>query len=306
MELPFETYDVFTTTRYLGNALGVVTIPADAVKPTQEQKQAIAREFNLSETIFIHQVADPATNKQRQIDIFVTDAELPFAGHPVIGAAVSLLDEGVDTIITKAGPIPVRKTGDQSAQAAVPFNTHLHQKRLRDAAVAADQLSDVAVIRDAELQAPLFSIVKGMNFYLTELPDLNTLGRVTVGSFNPPQELLDEEWRVGFAGIYYFVRLGDRVGDDGIPVVSLRTRMVAGVLGIEDPATGSASCCLCSYLSTVASDQKVPFVKYEITQGVEMGKESSITVVIGVKDGKLDSVSLSGAAVRVMKGVLTI
>lgn len=306
MEFPFETYDVFTTTRYLGNALGVVTIPADAVKPTQEQKQAVAREFNLSETIFIHQVADPATNKQRQVDIFVTDAELPFAGHPVIGAAVSLLDEGVDTIITKAGPIPVSRTGPQSAQAAVPFNTHLHQKRLRDAPSSALSLSDVAVIRDAELHAPLFSIVKGMNFYLTELPDLETLGQVKVASFDPPQELLDEEWRAGFAGVYYFVRLGDRTGDDGVPIVSLRTRMIAGALGIEDAATGSASCCLCSYLSTVASKQSVPFVRYEITQGVEMGKESSIVVTIGVKDGQLDSVSLSGAAAKVMKGVLTI
>lgn len=74
----------------------------------------------------------------------------------------------------------------------------------------------------------------------------------------------------------------------------------------EDPATGSAACALCSYLSVAAKEQNVPKVRYEITQGVEMGKESNIVVEIGVQDSKLISVDLSGPAVKVMQGVLSV
>lgn len=305
MELPFETYDVFTETRYRGNPLAVVTIPAGGPKPSQEQKQAIACEFNLSETIFIHGVSDPATNKQRQIDIFLPFREIPFAGHPTIGGAVSLLSQGVDTVITKAGPIAVKATGPISAQAAIPHNINLHAKRLRDITLQTEDLHTDVTIRQAELDAPLFSIVKGMTFALTELPSIEVLGQAKHTALEPPiNDLLDSDWQEGLLARYYFVRTGTRMTEDGVPVVSLRTRMLLKVF--EDPATGSAACALCSYLSVAAKEQSVPKVRYEITQGVEMGKESNIVVEIGVRDSKLVSVDLSGPAVKVMQGVLSV
>lgn len=305
MEFPFETYDVFTGTRYRGNPLGVITIPADAPKPTQEQKQAIAREFNLSESIFIHDVTDPETNKQRHIDIFLTTMEINFAGHPTIGAAVSLLSQGVDTIITRAGPIPVKQTGRASAQAAIPHNTHLHQKTFQDITLQATDLSSVPTIRDAEIKAPLFSIVKGMTFALVELPSLQVLGQAANTTFEPPvNELLDDGWQEGFMSRYYFVRTGNRTANDGVPVVSLRTRMIEKLF--EDPATGSAACALCSYLAVAAKEQTSPIVRYEITQGVEMGKESNIVVELGVQGGELKTVHLAGEAVRVMRGFISL
>ncbi|KAH7243954.1 putative phenazine biosynthesis protein [Fusarium solani] len=255
-------------------------------KPTQEQKQAIAREFNLSETVFVHDVPDPATNKQRSIDIFLPFAEIPFAGHPTVGTAVSLLDEGVETLVTKAGPIPITQSEGypRFASASIPHNVHLHAKHLCDLSLSASELSSNAQIREIELNAPIFSVVNGVSFILIELPSL---------------ELLTES---GFMGRYCYVPTGSSQDENGQPVVSLRTRMITHQF--EDPATGAAACCLSSFLSAVGDKQETPSRRYNITQGVEMGKESNIVVEVEVKDSKIDKVKLAGTAVQVMKGSL--
>ncbi|TFB06598.1 putative isomerase mll1393 [Trichoderma ghanense] len=318
MELPFITLDVFTTTRFRGNSLAVVTIPASLPnKPTQAQKQAIAREFNLSETVFIHDVPDPAADRSRVIDIFLTTAEIPFAGHPTIGAAVSLLrpdpasgadQHPVTELVTKAGRIAVVRTGPDSASATVPHNVHLHAKTLTaHAGIFAADLQPNEDVRRLELAAPVFSLVKGVTFALVELPSLELLARVAVGPVEfKPEGFLDDGWQQGFIGRFYYVRAGDKTADDdGVPVVGLRTRMVAE--GFEDSATGSASSCLAAYLSTHGRDkQTTPTRRYEFTQGVEMGKESSIRVDVNLKDGALDTVLLAGPAVQVMRGTITV
>ncbi|KAL7799204.1 phenazine biosynthesis PhzC/PhzF protein [Trichoderma ceciliae] len=307
MELPFVTLDVFTRSRFRGNPLAVVTIPASGPKPTQAQKQAIAREFNLSETVFIHDVADPATDRERHIDIFLTTAEIPFAGHPTIGAAVSLLPQGVTRIVTKAGPIPIVKTGPDSVSASVPHNVHLHGTSLaRYAAISPADLQANETIRRLELSAPVFSLVKGMTFALVELPSLELLAEACTGGADfKAQGFLDDGWQNGFIGRFYYVRTGTFTADDAVPVVQLRTRMMAH--GFEDPATGSASCCLGAFLSTQGGDrQTTPTRRYEFTQGVEMGKESAILVDVTLKDGALDAVTLAGPAIQVMRGHVTI
>ncbi|ATY66828.1 phenazine biosynthesis [Cordyceps militaris] len=308
MELPFETYDVFTDTPYRGNPLAVVTIPATLpAPPTQAQKQAVAREFNLSETIFIHEPSSPSS--ARHVDIFVTNAEIPFAGHPTIGAAVSLLGggAGVDTLVTKAGPIPVASTGGGGgARATIPHNVHLHAKRLRDLSSPAhlEGLSDVPAVRAAELDAPVYSIVRGMSFILIELPSLAVLAQATESRFTGPvAELLDDGWRSGLCCRFYYVRTGGG-DDDGTEVVTLRTRMIDALC--EDPATGSASAALCCYLGAASGGQKASRRRYELTQGVEMGRESNIVVHVTMKGNTIDEVHLSGKAVKVMKGTLII
>ncbi|KAK4072739.1 uncharacterized protein Triagg1_5784 [Trichoderma aggressivum f. europaeum] len=304
MELPFVTLDVFTRTRFRGNPLAVVTIPAGVPKPTQDQKQIVAREFNLSETVFIHDVADPETNHSRQIDIFLTTAEIPFAGHPTIGAAVSLLrgsPHPVTELVTKAGRIAVTRTGEDSATATVPHKVHLHAATLASyAGITAAQLQANDAIRELELAAPIFSLVKGVSFALVELPSLELLADVTAGHKFNAEGFLDEDWQTGFIGRFYYVRTGSSTAD-GVPVVQLRTRMMAE--GFEDPATGAASSCLAAYLSTQGGDkQTTPARRYDFTQGVEMGKESAIQVDVNLKDGALDTVILGGPAVQVMRG----
>ena len=300
MELPFTTLDVFTDTRFSGNPLAVVSIPADGPKPTQEQKQTIAREFNLSETVFLHEAADPSSTT-RNIDIFLPTAEIPFAGHPTIGTAVSLLDKGVSTLVTKAGPIAVEAIAGRAhaAKASIPHNVHLHSKSAGDApSSVTGQLSHAESLRARELGAPVFSVVKGVSFLLIELPSLEELAKVgvTPGEFEPAL-LLDEGWQTGFIGRCFFVR----VGGDG-DKVQLRTRMITSTF--EDPATGAASAALCSYLSgEVFGASK----KYSITQGVEMGKESHIDVEVEVDDAKkVSKVVLAGSAVQVMRGHIAV
>jgi PhzF family phenazine biosynthesis protein len=85
-KLDFAIVDVFTDKRYKGNPLAVVRVPASS-NLTQEQKQNIAREFNLSETTFLH---EPAGNESGvwTVDIFTINEELPFAGHPTIGKSI--------------------------------------------------------------------------------------------------------------------------------------------------------------------------------------------------------------------------
>ena len=133
LELEYVTLDVFTQTRYAGNPLAVVHVPKTA-SLSQEQKQAIAREFNFSETTFVHE--DGAA--QWTVDIFTPWTELPFAGHPTVGTACHVLskiaqDDGSTgtkingTFDLKAGPVdlsydPTSKT----AKAAIPHDVYVH------------------------------------------------------------------------------------------------------------------------------------------------------------------------------------
>ena len=83
-KLDYAIVDVFTTERYAGNPLAIVRVPASCTL-TQAQKQNIAREFNLSETTFWHEPKEGDEASTWTVDIFMVNAELPFAGHPTIG-----------------------------------------------------------------------------------------------------------------------------------------------------------------------------------------------------------------------------
>ncbi|KAK5279107.1 hypothetical protein LTR16_007979, partial [Cryomyces antarcticus] len=110
--LTFVTLDVFTHTKFSGNPLAIVRVPV-STSLTQEQKQVIAREFNLSETVFLHPALEGLRLPEWKIDIFTVPQEIPFAGHPIIGTACYVLSTYTPqstgpvrgTFITKAGPI---------------------------------------------------------------------------------------------------------------------------------------------------------------------------------------------------------
>ncbi|KAI2467146.1 Diaminopimelate epimerase-like protein [Annulohypoxylon bovei var. microspora] len=316
MDLQFVTLDVFTSKRLQGNPLAVVTVPAALKdKLTQATKQKIAQEFNLSETVFLHEVAEPdqAQEKQRNIEIFTIESELPYAGHPTIGSAVLVkyhLHPHVDTLVTKAGSIGIVPQAANEIRAKIPHNVRLHAKTLVDVLGSDDAtkhpgLSPVPQIREAELKAPVFSVVKGMTFVLVKLPSLELLAQVStayrIDFADLPKPLLDEGWEDSFVSRYYYVDLGEEGGEK-----SIRTRMVE--LGFEDPATGSAATALGSYL-TLNEEKKGR--KFKVTQGVEMGRTSNISVETTTKDPGNGSVALEelwlgGTAVVVMKGTLTV
>ncbi|KAK3334166.1 hypothetical protein B0T19DRAFT_449367 [Cercophora scortea] len=310
-KLDFVTLDVFTPTRFLGNPLAVVFIPAaQRSLISQETKQRIAREFNLSETVFLHTLDnEPDTGATtREIDIFTSQRELPFAGHPTIGSAYWVLHSlgwtHVDTLLTKAGPIRIQAqaAAPGSVKATIPHAVHIHQQTLGDVLAAeptaavesliTSGLSYDAEIRAAERAAPLVSIVRGMTFLLIKLPSLEHLARVTTSKpldFGQIDGFLDAgEWDVGYVGRYYYVPTG----------------AAAAKPGYEDPATGSAASTLASYLAITG--RAVQGARFAITQGVEMGRRSEIEVEVrAAEEGtevKVQELFLGGTAVEVMRG----
>ncbi|KAK7532532.1 hypothetical protein IWX49DRAFT_327507 [Phyllosticta citricarpa] len=327
IRLEYCTFDVFTLKRFAGNPLAIVHVPA-STKLGQEDKQIVAREFNYSETVFLHAQEHDRANTWR-IDIFLTMAEVPFAGHPTIGAAVCALSRlppaapGQDgrlvegTFITKAGEIPVRYyPNDGVATARIPHNVHIHSGVLSRTQLLKIQPS-IAILDSAKLprvpsRSPVVSIVKGMTFALIQVNSLATLNAVATGSFAVDVPL-DKDWDQSFVALYFYFRQADST--DGTR--NLRTRMVEGTL--EDPATGSAASALACYLSLV--DQQTDgdgggegargqTLKYRISQGVEMGRQSEIGVEVTLAPTAdpraVETVVLSGSAMRIMEGSLSL
>ncbi|KAL0474028.1 Diaminopimelate epimerase-like protein [Neurospora intermedia] len=328
--LTYLTVDVFTSTRYLGNPLAVVLTPASFRSHlTQDVKQLIAREFNFSETVFLHTLDDEArdglTSTTREIDIFTIEEELPFAGHPTVGTAYLVLNhlgwKHVDTLVTKAGPITIRPTSEGRVKATIPHAVRVHRQTLggilngkggevkketREMIYAA--LSEDPEIRQAELNGPVVSIVRGMTFLLVKLPSLGHLAKVSTAKrldFSKVEGLLDKgEWERGFVSRYYYVPMKrEKESENGRKEFKFRTRMVE--LGFEDPATGSAACTLASYLTV--SGREMGGARFELTQGVEMGRQSEIEVETTAVEGengevKVKDLYLGGTAVVVTKG----
>ncbi len=146
MKLTFHTYDVFTARKFAGNPLAIVE---DADDLSTEQMQTIAREFNLSETIFIRKPKDPAHTAS--VRIFFPTAEIPFAGHPTVGCAIHLAQKkykpgcSFETTITLeevAGLVPVKvsRIGDvpraQFTAPVTPFAVDLPLPSVEDVARA--------------------------------------------------------------------------------------------------------------------------------------------------------------------------
>ncbi|KAI1481390.1 Diaminopimelate epimerase-like protein [Daldinia eschscholtzii] len=316
MALKFTTFDVFTKTPFRGNPLGIVSVPADTASATQlsqDQKQLIARELNLSETVFLHEQT-PADIRARvaRIDIFTPLAEIPFAGHPTVGTANYLLHElrlgSAKVLSTRAGLVPFKeeKEGDdeegkgkgaKGAQVQVAHDFHIHDKPFKGTAYEA---------------YPVASIVNGMTGIMAQLPDLDALGKQTgslVGAENTfkAAAALDEGWRKGPVITYFYVDLGRK--KDGTR--KLRTRNLGTR---EDPATGSAAAGLCCLLSLSdsggdeGSESGERTHAFEITQGVEMGRPSEIRVRVTLNEARsgIEEVLISGNAVKILEGTVPI
>ena len=299
----FVTLDVFTSERFAGNPLAVVL---DAEGLDTAGMQRIAKEFNLSETVFVFPASEP--RQRADIRIFTPARELPFAGHPTIGTACyalgTLAPKGVakGRLNIPAGTVEAT-FANGVAKAAIPHNVHLHS----EGAFSADMLEalqpSLRGAGGAVLGIDVMSPVRGMNFVCVELESLEVLASVGCTGSRPAAKL-DGEWDVGFVGALFYVKTGEEEGKDGSKVVRVRTRMIEGPL--EDPATGSAASDLAAYLSQTAGEASKTF-KYEIIQGVEMGRRSEIFIEVEMNEDKsVAQLFLEGSAVQVMEGRLTV
>ena len=291
--IPFHTLDVFTETAFAGNPLAVV-LGADGL--TTAQMQTIAREFNLSETIFVMAPRDPAHTAR--VRIFFPTAEIPFAGHPTIGCAILLAEEAHEgdfaTMITleeEAGLVPVsvtRKAGRIMAELTAPVLPY-----------PAGGTPDPALLAAALDLAPedLGPHLPGTHeggprFLYAPVASLDALARARV--VEPHWSRLIAAHGVDSAYLY-------TKGED----CDFRARMFSPTAGIpEDPATGSASAILAAQLLANGAVKDGTTI-LTLHQGVEMGRPSILRLTIEAAGGALTAVRIAGSAVRIGEGRLT-
>ncbi len=269
--------DVFTSTPLEGNPVAVLT---DARGLPQARMQQITREFNLSETVFVLPAEEDADARVR---IFTPAAELPFAGHPVLGTAYVLGAAGAQETVrleTGAGVIRIDLTRENGQIVSGRMGQPIPEL------VPYDRTSELLAalgVKSAEL--PVEAYRNGPQHVYVALaseqevaalqPDLGALGRLPANG------------AVCFAG-------GGRYW---------KARNFAPGLGVpEDPATGSAAGPLAVHLARhgrIAFGQEI-----EISQGAEIGRPSTLYARATGDGDRIDSVEVAGAAVVVARGEL--
>lgn len=299
-EFEYHVLDVFTEQRLTGNPLAVV-MNADTLDA--ERMQDIAREFNLSETVF---VLRPRSGADARVRIFTPARELPFAGHPTVGSACLLAELGVfkagfqagaqiDVVLEEeVGPVPVRirrQTGQaahaQLTTAVLPSFGPAVAGTADLAALLGLQPGDIETGQDAPRGASC-----GVPYNLVPLRSIDALAR---SRLQPAllDGLGDGLWSKSF---YLYCR-------DGAPD-ALRARMYSPDLGVgEDPATGSAAAALCGHLADRAAPASGT-LGWSIRQGVEMQRPSLIEIEADKHEGRITAVRVGGHAVRVASGRL--
>lgn len=297
--LPFHTLDVFTDRRYGGNPLAVV-LDADALDRARMQR--IAREFNLSETVFVQKPSRAGALVRARI--FTPMEELAFAGHPTVGTACLLAELGVappgdevSIVIEEGiGPVSVRIRRSGSAPTYAELSTAQPPSFgacPAPSAVIAPVLglseSDIGYGAETPRQANC-----GLPFLLVPLRAPELLAGIEVDFLRLPDLLRS----CAAHSVYVYAR-----GYDGGAAVSeLRARMFSPGIG-EDPATGAAASALAARLAD-ESDQVQGSLSWTVHQGVEMGRPSQLDISADKHDGRVAAVRVGGHAVRVMQGHL--
>jgi trans-2,3-dihydro-3-hydroxyanthranilate isomerase len=268
--------DVFTDTPLEGNALAVFPEAAGIDEATLPR---VAREMNLSETVF---VLPPAQGGDALIRIFTPAAELPFAGHPVLGTAVVLAGErDVIGLETGLGLVPVRL--EHGAGGGVTGGSMEQPIPQVGAFAAQDALLEALGLARAEL--PIETYVNGPTNVMVALADEDA-----VASLRPDFSAL---LALGTIIVSCFAGSGTR----------WKTRVFAPALNVfEDPATGSAAGPLALHL---ARHGLIGFgEQIEIRQGAEIGRPSLLRARVDGNAARVERVEVGGAAVVVARGVL--
>lgn len=293
MKLQYFILDVFTRDRLNGNPLAVV-LKADGLSGAR--MQAIAGEFNLSETVFV--CAPENERHTAALRIFTPTTELPFAGHPTIGASVLLgLQSRVSAVRLELGVGLVtaimervdKRTGD--AKFALPLLPQRLGEVPSNAEIAARLGLSESDIGSGNLEPALFSA--GLPYYLIPLRDTKALETVTLErrgwSATFPQ---------GHHSLYVFTPTPNERNND------YAARMFGAGLGVsEDPATGSAAAALIGLLAE-QNDLPDGHNTIRVRQGREIGRPSLIELQINKDQGVLKHAGIGGSAVVLAEGVI--
>ena len=301
--LKFYQADVFTSQPFGGNPVAVFP---DADGLTDKQLQKIAREMNLSETVFVFPPSDPAAVVR--LRIFTPTQEIPFAGHPVVGAMYVLAHIG-----SVKAPEPVTRAVYECNIGLFPVELHARDGQVSRVVMTQPKPQFVGKVEDtadvykvagalgiskpviAEAKWPLEVVSTGLPVLIVPVRTLTA-----VRSIAPNDEaIVDLCGRFGANGIMVFTTVTVE------SFASVHARMFAPSIGIsEDPATGSAGGALGAYLVQNGVVEIAPTTEIIIEQGYEIERPSSILVQVESDDDAIQSVKVGGQCVMVAEGVL--
>jgi trans-2,3-dihydro-3-hydroxyanthranilate isomerase len=293
MEHRFYTLDVFTNNRFEGNPLAVFT---DGDSLSNDQMQAIAREMNLAETVFVQKPTDERA--LARLRIFTTQQELKLAGHPVVGTWFLLAELGVVPAQeggvhvmqeTGAGVLPVEirfKDGRPQRVTMTQIPAVFRPIKFKKAALAK---SLGLTLKDFDPHLDPECVSTGIFNLMVPLRNRAALGKIVMNMFEL-RKLLGKHATMA----YCFAQGGNaKVFSRGMLPWEL----------YEDPATGSAAGSLGAYL--VKHGKLAPGHTLSILQGEEMGRPSHIEVEVTQASKKLVP-RVSGAAVKIFEGTIQI
>ena len=331
----YHWLDVFTQERFGGNQL--VVFP-DGRGLSDAQMARIAREFNISETVFVLPPETPGGT--RKLRIFTPARELPFAGHPTIGTAHLLatrlldapvtgdtelvLEEGVGPVRVAARPQADGTLFVQLSAARAPDSLLCSLRRLPSGLAAPTNVGasetnpamDVPAIAralnlepaDFESDLPRGFASCGTPFLIVPLRDTGALRRARL---DPAEwmRIVNAGALGGITDPHWIDHVYPIARDASLAArgVDLRVRMFAPGLGItEDAATGAAATALAAHLAAHATPERDGTFKWTIEQGIEMERPSLLYLEADKRDGNVTAVRVGGYAVWVGEGHLTV
>jgi trans-2,3-dihydro-3-hydroxyanthranilate isomerase len=294
----FQTLDVFTETALAGNPLAVVL---DAEGLDDARMQAIAAEFNLSETVFVLEPRNPINSAR--VRIFTPKRELPFAGHPTVGAAALIAHRRASDLLAAQdlrivleepiGDVVCVARRRKGQALAAYFELPKLPERLEDKPPPTADIAAGLGLEPHDIgldghEPSLYSA--GAPFLFVPIRSLDAIGRAAPG-------IMPWATRDGRATFVY-------TSETEREASAYHARMFAGGWGIdEDPATGSAVAAFAGVVQAFdrPSDGE-PMMTIE--QGFEMGRPSLIALGLVIEDGALVSATIGGSVVIVSSGSL--
>ena len=299
MRRQFYTLDVFSDAPFAGNPLAVVV---DAEGLDDKRMQLVAREFNFSETVFVRAPRDPVNTAA--LRIFTPAREMPFAGHPTVGAAALLAHLRASDLLAAQD---LRLVLEEPIGEVVCVARHRRGQALA-ATFTAPQLPQrgAAAPSAAEIAARLglepadigFGAHRptvygaGVDFLFAPIASAAALGKAD-----------PDRWAWGADGgpaVFLYTSETTRAG------VAYRARMFAAGWGVrEDPATGSAA----SAFAGVVMEFEPPADgehSLVIEQGLEIDRRSEIALGLETEGGALKSVTIGGLVALVAEGAIEI
>ncbi len=300
MRRRYITVDVFTDRAFGGNPLAVVL---DAGELSAAQMQAVATEFNYSETTFV--LPPRETGHDAQVRIFTVRSEIPFAGHPNVGTAFVLAARAPTPparllFEEKAGLVPVEILKAEGRVVGAELTAPQPLKRMSrvpvEQAAACLSLSPADITCDRH--APHVASV-GLPFLMVELKSREALRRA-----RPDAAAFARTFPLDDSDAVYFYTRDVQVNEQPCDLQARMFHPGAGGLS-EDPATGSATVAAAALLADLdrTSDGEL---KLRIGQGVDMGRPSLLLTRVVKRNGGIVSAHVGGNCVQMMEGTFSL